>query len=164
MAATLPSAPMDDFATAAASLDDLESLDVDALKVMYRVELAGEEFYERLAAAVPDDEAKTLLRRNGREERGHAERIRRMVGHKLGHDWEPDESDRAPLAVNLPEPFPLELLPAIVQGELNGDAGYQRWAENEPDPEVQRLLRLNGREETIHGRRVEEVLAILGQG
>ena len=32
---------MDDFATAAASLDDLETLDVDALKVMYRVELAG---------------------------------------------------------------------------------------------------------------------------
>jgi hypothetical protein len=48
-----------------------------------------------------------------------------------------------------------------VQGERDGDAGYQRWADNEPDPEVARLLRLNGREETIHGERVSEVIAIL---
>lgn len=67
---------MDDLATAAASLDDLDTLDVDALEVMCRVELAGEEL---------------------------------------------------------------------------------------EDPELQRLLRLDGREETIHRRRVEEVLAILGQ-
>jgi hypothetical protein len=55
-----------------------------------------------------------------------------------------------------------DVLPFIVQGERDGDAGYQRWADNEPDPEVARLLRLNGREETIHGERVE-VIAILEQ-
>ena len=41
------------------------------------------------------------------------------------------------------------------------DAGYQRWADRETDPEVQRLLRLNGREETTHGERVREVMALL---
>ena len=45
--------------------------------------------------------------------------------------------------------------------QLDGDAGYQRWADREPDPEVQRLLRRNGREETVHGQRVTEVIAIL---
>ena len=153
---------MDDFATAAAGLNELDALDVDALRVMFRVERAGEEFYELLAASVPDEKAAELLRRNGREERHHAERIRRMIGLKLGTDYEPTGVDLEPMAVNLPDPFPVELLPAIVQGELNGDAGYQRWADNEPDPEVQKLLRLNGREETIHGRRVEEALALLG--
>ena len=47
------------------------------------------------------------------------------------------------------------MLPGIVQGEQAGDAGYQKWADAEPDPEVARLLRLNGREETLHGERVK---------
>jgi rubrerythrin len=40
---------------------------------------------------------------------------------------------------------------------------YQRWADNEADPQVARLLRLNGREESIHARRVEQVMALLSQ-
>ena len=150
-----------DFATAAASLNDREALDVEDLRLMYRVELAGEEFYERLAASVPDGAAADLLRANGREERKHAERIARMLSLKLGHDFEPTPDELEPLAVQLPDPVPLELLPHIVQGELAGDAGYQRWADNEPDPDVQRLLRLNGREETIHSERVSAVLELL---
>ena len=50
----------------------------------------------------------------------------------------------------------------IVVGMHSGDAGYQRWADAEPDPEVLRLLRLNGREEAIHAERVRQALAILG--
>jgi len=153
---------VDDFATAAAGLSQLDALDVEAMRVMYRVETAGEVFYELLAASVPDESAAALLRRNGREERHHAERIRRMIGLKLGKDYVPEGVDLEPMAVNLPDPFPVELLPAIVQGELAGDVGYQRWADNEPNADVQKLLRLNGREESIHGRRVEEALAILG--
>ena len=65
--------------------------------------------------------------------------------------------DSAPL----PIPMPLEMLPFIVQGEINGDVGYQRWADNEPDPEVAKLLRLNGREETLHSKRVEQALSLL---
>ena len=55
------------------------------------------------------------------------------------------------------------LLGVIVQAEFDGDAGYQRWADNEELPEVERLLRLNGREESIHGRRVEQAIALLSQ-
>ena len=53
------------------------------------------------------------------------------------------------------------MLAVIVQAERDGDVGYEKWAERESDPEVQRLLRLNAREETIHGERVSEVIAIL---
>jgi rubrerythrin len=49
----------------------------------------------------------------------------------------------------------------VVKGELNGDAGYQKWADAETDEEVVRLLRLNGREETIHANRAQRVFDIL---
>jgi rubrerythrin len=152
----------DDFATANASLQDLEVLDLDALRLMFRIERAGQEFYERIAAGIGNDEAAALLRANGREELKHAERIGRMIGIKQGHDFEPSSDELAPMVVNLPDPVPVGLLPHIVAGEIAGDAGYQRWADNETDPEVARLLRLNGREETIHSERVAAVLALVG--
>ena len=71
---------------------------------------------------------------------------------------------RAPYSIALPDTLGAELLAVIVQAERDGDAGYQRWADREDDPEVQRLLRLNGREETVHGERVAQVIAILEAG
>ena len=47
------------------------------------------------------------------------------------------------------------------EAEMDGDAGYQHWADKESDPEIARLLRLNGREETKHGERVAQALSIL---
>lgn len=152
---------IDDFFTANQVLVAKEVLEVDDLRLMYRLEMAGEEFYRALANSVEDPEAKELFTRNGREERGHADRIRRAIGVKLGRDYQPDEEDQRPLAVNLPEEIPLELLPHIAQGELDGDASYARWAEAETDPEVQRLLLLNAREETVHAGRVNKALEIL---
>ena len=151
----------EDFVTAAVAVGSLETLDVDAMRVMYRVEMAGETFYEQIAAGVDNDEAAQLLLRNGREERGHAERIRRAIGIKLGQPYEPEGVDLEPLAVDVPEMRPLDLLPGVADGEIAGDAGYQRWAENESDPGVARLLRQNGREETRHSKRVVQAIGIL---
>ena len=150
-----------DFFAAVAALGAIEQLDVDALRLLYRIECAGEEFYNRLADRIGDARAADLLRRNGREERGHAERVRRVLGIKLGHTYEPTDEDTAPFNIPLPDKISPELLPLIVQGELDGDAGYQRWADRETDAEAQRLLRLNGREETTHGERVREVIALV---
>ncbi|MDX2170457.1 MAG: ferritin-like domain-containing protein [Deltaproteobacteria bacterium] len=150
-----------DFFAAVGALAAIEQLDVDALRLLYRVECSGESFYNLLADRIGEPRAAELLRRNGREERGHAERVRRVLGLKLGHPYEPTAEDQAPYALTLPQTISAELLPLIVQGELDGDAGYQRWADREPDPEAQRLLRLNGREETTHGERVQKVIAIL---
>jgi len=153
-----------DFFSAVGALGSIEELDVDAMRLLYRIECAGEEFYNVLADRIGNDEAAQLLRRNAREERGHAERVRKALARKLGRPvYEPTPEDRAPYAIPLPEAIPAELLPVIVQGELDGDAGYQRWADRESDPEIQQLLRQNGREETVHGRRVGEVIAILGK-
>jgi len=150
-----------DFFTAVSALGTIEQLDVDALRLLYRVECSGEDFYNLLADRIGDARAADLLRRNGREERAHAERIRRVLGIKVGRPYEPTAEDLSRYPVPLPETISAELLPLIVQGEIDGDAGYQRWAERETDPEVQRLLRLNGREETTHGERVREVIALL---
>jgi len=155
------SAVDDDFISANQRLMGCDVLDVDAMRLMYRLEMAGETFYEKLAAGVDNDEAAALLRKNGREERGHAERIRKALGHKLGRDYEPEGADLVPLKVELPESIPVEIFPAIAAGEVAGDAGYQAWADKEPDPEVEKLLRRNGREETKHSERVNEAFAIL---
>ncbi|MGH7894536.1 MAG: ferritin family protein [Candidatus Binatia bacterium] len=149
------------FFSAAAALGAIERLDVEAMRLLFRVERSGEDFYNGIADRIGDPRAAELLRRNGREERGHAERVRRAIAIKLGGSFEPSADDLAHYPVPLPDVIARELLPQIVRAELDGDAGYQRWAEQEPDPEVQRLLRLNGREETGHGERVREVIAIL---
>ena len=151
----------EDFFAAVTSLNGLEQLDVAALRLLYRIECSGEDFYNQLADRIGDDRAADLLRRNGREERAHAERVRRVLGIKLGHPYEPTAEDRAPYAIPLPPTIDATLLPLIVQGELAGDADYHRWAERESDPEAQRLLRQNGREETTHGERVQQVIALL---
>lgn len=150
-----------DFFSAVAALGRIETLDVDGLRLLIRVERAGEDFYDALADRLGNDEAAALFRRNGREERGHAERMRKAVSIKLGRDFEPPPEDLVPFAVVLPESIPLDMLAGIVQAEIDGDAGYQRWAERESDPEVRRLLLQNGREETVHGQRVSQALEIL---
>ncbi|HEY8216464.1 MAG TPA: ferritin-like domain-containing protein [Acidimicrobiia bacterium] len=149
------------FLSASAELGAVDELDVAAMELLFRLECSGEDFYNLLADRVANEDAAELLRRNGREELGHARRVQRAIGMKLGHDYEPsgEALERFPIA--LPDTVGVDLLPLVVQGELDGDAGYQRWADHEPDPEVARLLRLNGREETNHGARVSEAIAIL---
>jgi rubrerythrin len=143
-------------------LAELDQLDTDALRSLFTIELGGEDFYNALAERATNAEAAELLRRNGREEAGHARRIARAIAIKLGTDFEPTPDMLERRAVRVPDELDAALLRALVQGERDGDAGYQRWADHEPDPDVARLLRLNGREETIHGGRVEQAIALLG--
>ncbi len=49
------------------------------------------------------------------------------------------------------------LFAMIEQGEVDGDLSYQAWADAEPNQEVAKLYRLNGKEETRHSERVTEV-------
>ncbi len=130
---------------------------------MYKLECSGEDFYNLLADRIGNEDAAVLLRRNGKEELGHARRVGRAIAIKQ----RPGLRDRRPNCRSAtrwrcPRSIDPAMLPFIVAGEQAGDAGYQEWADNEPDPEVARLLRLNGREETLHGERVTQVMAILG--
>ena len=128
---------------------------------MYKLECSGEDFYNLLAERIGNDQAAELFRRNGREELGHARRVARAIAIKLGRDYQPSAAMEERYPIELPTSIDLAILPAIIQGEQAGDAGYQKWADAEPDLEVARLLRLNGREETLHGERVTQVMALL---
>jgi rubrerythrin len=150
-----------DFASASQSLAGLDQLDVPAMELMYKLECSGEDFYNLLADRIGNEEAATLFRRNAKEELGHARRMARAIAIKQGSDFEPTADLQERYSVALPEVVDPAMLPFIVAGEQAGDAGYQVWADNEPDPQVARLLRLNGREETLHGERVAQAIAIL---
>ena len=149
------------FFTANAGLSGVEKLEVPQLTLMYRIEMAGELFYNMLADRVHNDEAASLLRKNAVEERGHARRLARMISIKNGAEWVPSAEVEELLAVPLPDSIDANIFSAVVQGEIGGDASYQRWADAETDEEVVRLLRLNGREETIHAGRAQQVFDIL---
>ena len=151
----------ENFYSANASLAGVDRLGPEEMQTIWRVEMAGELFYNLLAERIDNEEAKELLRRNAVEERGHARRIARALSILLGSEWEPSAEQQVLLEVPLPPTIDAGLFAGVVQGELNGDAGYQKWADNEPDQEVARLLRLNGREETIHAERAGRVLEIL---
>ena len=150
-----------DFASASQALAGIEHLDVPAMELMYKLECSGEDFYNALADRIGNEDAAALLRRNGKEELGHARRIARAIAIKQGKEFEPSAELQQRYEVSLPDTIDHAMLPFIVAGEQAGDAGYQAWADNEPDPEVARLLRLNGREETLHGERVTEAISIL---
>ena len=152
------------FFTAAAEVLGIEQLDVPAMELLFKLECSGEDFYNALADRIGTDEAAELLRRNGREEVGHARRLERAIAIKVGGDYTPSAGLLERYPIPLPDTISADLLPIIVQAELDGDAGYQRWADREPDPEVAALLRSNGREETMHGERVTEAIAILERG
>jgi rubrerythrin len=159
---TLPDmADAHDFLSASQLLARLDQLDVPALELLYKLECSGEDFYNLLADRIGDERAAELLRRNGREELGHARRVSRAIAIKLGREFEPTAEQQQRYAIELPATIDAAMLPGIVAGEQAGDAGYQKWADAEPDPEVARLLRLNGREETLHGERVTQVMALL---
>ena len=151
------------FYEANAALSGKERLDVADLELMYQLEMTGEEFYYRLADRVGNPEAAELLRRNGVEEKAHARRLAKALSIKVGREWEPTPEQAALMDIPLPDQIDAKMFLGIVKGELGGDAGYQRWADNETDPEVQKLLRLNGREETIHAGRAQQVYDLLSK-
>ncbi|MCD9625438.1 ferritin-like domain-containing protein [Rhabdothermincola salaria] len=150
-----------DFLSASLQLAAVERLDVADMELLVRLENSGVAFYDVLADRIGDEEAAVLLRRNGREEAGHARRVLRALELKVGEGYEAPPELSEPLQIDLPDPIDPAMLPLIVAGEIDGDAGYQGWADHEDDPEVARLLRLNGREETKHADRLREVMAIL---
>ena len=143
-------------------MSELEHLDVDAMRALFKIELSGEDFYNALAERLANDDAALLLKRNGREEAGHARRLARAIGLKLGQDFHPTPEMLERSEIHLPDSVDASYLPRLVKLELDGEPGYRKWAENEPDPEVARLLLLNGREEALHAQRVTEAMAILG--
>ena len=116
-----------DFFTAATEVIGLEQLDVPAMELLFKLECSGEDFYNEIADRIDNMEAAELLRRNGREELGHAQRLHRAIAIKLGGDYTPSAELLERYPIPLPDTISADLLPIIVQAEIDGDAGYQRW-------------------------------------
>lgn len=150
-----------DFFTANLEVAAATELDVDTMWKVFRLERTGHEFYEQLAVRIDHPGAQELLRRNGKEELAHARRILKAISLTLGAEIEPTEEQLELHSVPLPDTVDAALLGLVVAGERNADAGYQAWADQVDDPEVAKLLRLNGREETIHSERVDQAIALM---
>ncbi|CAM8621915.1 Rubrerythrin [Acidimicrobiia bacterium] len=150
-----------DFFEATARIGAAETLDLETAELLIRVENSGDVLYNELASRLDNEEAAELLRRNGREEVGHARRVMKILSLKLGTEYVPSAEVMEKFTVDLPDSVDASALPMIVEGEMQGDIGYQKWAAAETDPEVIKLLLLNGREETKHAERIKQAIAIL---
>lgn len=149
-----------DFGAAAQALAKLDHLGVPELEILYKLERTSGQLYFQMAADVRNEGAADLLRRNGREELGHAARMGRALSIKLGRRYKASPDMDEGYAVTAPA-VDAALLTAIVRGERAGDADYQRWADAESDPDVARLLRLTGSEESVHADRVRQAIVLL---
>jgi rubrerythrin len=150
-----------DFFEATMKIGQATELDLETAELLIRVENSGDVLYGALADRLGNEEAAELLRRNGREEVGHARRIMKVLSLKTGREYVPPPEVMEKFTIDLPDSIDASALPAIVEGERAGDVGYQRWAEAETDPEVIALLLRNGREETKHAERVQQAIEIL---
>jgi rubrerythrin len=161
---TIPDGYPSDSAGAFGVLRSRSKLGPDDLKVLAMIEAAGEAFYFRIADGVQDPRAKELLKQNGREERGHAYRLAKILRLQTGEEWTVPSAEDNPFLVSAPAALPAvtpEFIASLEQGEADGDRLYQVWADGATDPEIAKLLRLNGREESRHGERDAEVIRYL---
>jgi rubrerythrin len=132
--------------------------------VLAMIESSGEAFYMAAARAIKNDAARALLARNAQEERGHAHRLVKALGLLGAPPFSlPADSDN-PFVRTVPEELPVDsaFLAMLESAERDGDLQYQAWADAEANPEVARLYRQNGIEETRHGERVKQVKQLLG--
>lgn len=149
------------FFEATMAIGQAETLDIETAELLIRVENSGDVLYNALAERLNNEEAAELLRKNGREEVGHARRMMKVLSLKLGTEYVPSAEVLEKFEVDLPDSLDASSLPMIVEGELQGDIGYQKWASHETDPEIIELLLRNGREETKHAERIKQAIEIL---
>jgi len=159
---SLPDELPADFAAALASLGAAERIGAEEMKLLVLLETAGEPLYGKLAELAPDDESRQLLLKNGREETAHAHRLGKAIEILTGEAFEVPPLSVNPYASAPPlAELSAELLSGLLEGEKQGGEDYQRMADAEPNSDVAELLRQNGREEHVHGERVQRVIEIL---
>ena len=151
-----------DFESALGYLMGVTEPTINDLKLMAYVEAGGEAFYIGLVNASPKQEIADLLAKNGREERAHAHRCKRVIEKLSGESFTVPEPADNPYYV-IPEGIAVdaEMLNGLIEGELGGDALYQGWAATMQDSECADLLSQNGKEEIRHGDRCKQALALL---
>jgi len=77
------------FFEATMALGQAETLDLETAELLIRVENSGDVLYNALAERLDNEEAAELLRKNGREEVGHARRMMKVISLKTGTKYVP---------------------------------------------------------------------------
>ncbi len=151
-----------DFQSALGYIMGVTAPTVDDFKLMAFVEAGGEAFYAGLASAAPNEQIRDLLNKNGREERAHAHRMKRVVEKLSGETFEVPAPADNPYFVE-PEGMSVDedLLKFLMEAKNGGEALYEGWAKSVDDAECADLLRQNGREEVQHGERAREAIGLL---
>ena len=151
-----------DFESALGYIMSVAAPTLDDFKLMAYVEAGGEAFYAGLANGAPNPQIKDLLAKNGREERAHANRLKRVIEKLSGDNFEvPEPADNPYHAEPEGVPVDADFLDFLIDAENGGDALYQDWASTVEDDECAGLLRQNGKEETTHAERAKEMKALL---
>ncbi len=162
MNALIPGYPADFFG-AIEILKTRKKLSIDDVKALALVETAGEVFYLNVAKGLSNPTARALLTKSGNEERGHAHRLLKAIKLLGDDDFVLPANDQNPFVASVVGEFPVnvEFLAMLEMGEKDGDLMYQRWADAESNPEVAKIYRQNGSEETLHSERATQVKQLL---
>lgn len=137
---------------------------IDDLKVLVMVEAAGKRLYEDLALGIENEEVRSILGRNGREEIGHAHRVSRVIGKLTGTDYPVPEAHENPFLVAPPLPkknVDKATLLGLADAEFGGQDFYDGWAASCTNEDAAALLRQDGREEARHGERLRDAAKLL---
>jgi rubrerythrin len=135
----------------------------DDLKVLMYLEAAGKSAYDAMSRGTSSDAVRKIFDQNGREEVGHAARLKKVIKLVSGEDVVvPKDSDN-PFCMksDVVSPVTKESIDMIVGGEQAGGDFYDRWAANYTDAEIVRLLKQNGDEERRHGDRLRDAAKLL---
>ena len=157
----LPASAPPGAGAAFALINAVVSPTIDDLKVMVFLEASGLTAYEELAATAPNEAVRDLLRANGREELAHAHRVAKVIKRLSGEDFPPPPATANPYAVPSGRKVDRKLLEYLVAAENNGNDLYETWASHTADEEAAALLRQNGKEEVLHGKRASAAIALL---
>jgi hypothetical protein len=120
---TIPEGYPSDSAGAFGVLRSRSTLGPDDLKVLAMIEAAGEAFYFRIADGVQDPRAKELLKQNGREERGHAYRLAKILRLQTGEEWTVPSEEDNPFLQSAPATLPA-ITPRIHRIAGTGGSGW----------------------------------------
>ncbi|MET0656569.1 MAG: ferritin family protein [Steroidobacteraceae bacterium] len=139
-------------------------LSTDDVIMLALIESSGEAIYAAIAKAIGNEQARTLLMRNGQEERGHSRRLAKALKLLGGPEMAFPELPQNPFTRALPDEMSVngDFLAALECAEREGELQYGAWADGEPNQEVARLYRQIGTEETRHGERIAQVMSLLG--
>ena len=134
------------------------------MKVMSLVEAAAMTLYYKTAETAEDPRVADLLKRNGREEMLHGQRVALAIKAVSGEDFFVPMAEDNPYLQAGSGPIgeiTKDGLTKLSVGEFAGEGLYETWASNTANAEAARLFRLNGKEETDHGNRLLEAAALL---